>query len=58
MVPDTKVLEVGDWTFTQYLENEDTEQVRSLKDINTELKQVYALLNELDKKEEKIELFK
>lgn len=58
MVPDTKVLEVGDWTFTQYLENEDTEQVRSLKDINTELKQAYALLNELDKKEAKIELFK
>ena len=58
LVPDTKVLEVGDWTFTQYLENEDTEQVRSLKDINTELKQAYALLNELDKKEKKIELFK
>lgn len=58
LVPDTKVLEVGDWTFTQYLENEDTEQVRSLKDINTELKQAYALLNELDKKEAKIELFK
>lgn len=58
LVPNTKVLEVGDWTLGQYLENEDTEQIRSLKEINAELKKEYDLLHELDKKEEKIELFK
>ena len=58
LVPDAKVLEVGDWTLGMYLENEDIDPVRNLEDINAELELEYELLRQLDKKEQKIELFK
>ena len=41
-----------------YLENEDIDPVRNLEDINAELELEYELLRQLDKKEQKIELFK
>ena len=58
LVPDAKVLEVSDWTLGMYLENEDIDPVRNLEDINAELELEYELLRQLDKKEQKIELFK
>ena len=58
LISNEKVLEVGDWSISKYIDNNKDTEIRSLIEINAELRKEYDLLNKLNEMEQNIELFK
>ena len=57
LVPNTIVLEVGDWSIARYQNSVERPQLRSVSEINKELEQRYKRLDELNAMSQTISLF-
>lgn len=57
ITPNAEVLETGDWSISKYMDVEDSLELRSLSDINKELKQYYTRLDELNNESKALTLF-
>ncbi|WP_026522341.1 HsdM family class I SAM-dependent methyltransferase [Butyrivibrio sp. VCB2001] len=57
IIPNAEVLETGDWSISKYMDVEDSLELRSLSDINKELKQYYTRLDELNDESRSLALF-
>lgn len=57
IVSNSEVLETGDWSISKYINTDDAVEMRSVKDINKELKHLYKRLEELNTESNKMKLF-
>lgn len=57
LVPNSKVLEVGDWSIAKYQDNESAFESRSINEINAELEAHYKRLDELNTQSKSMKLF-
>lgn len=58
LVPNEKVLEVSDWSIVKYRDAEDELELRSMKEINSELSNLYKRFDELTEESKNYEIFK